>query len=281
MKKVIKTALSKIINFWPIRVLYRLSIGLTYFTTRLSSVISWSFKRTENSNFYYDLTDKNKLELVNAVSIATESSPDVVHGYLEEILQDLRLRQHIRETFICDKSMKHSSLQLGRRIGWYAFVRALKPRLVVETGVHQGVGALVLISALMRNVDEGYDGRYLGTDIDPNAGELIKGKYGNLGRVRYGDSIESLKSLEGPIDLFVNDSDHSAHYEAREYRTIEKIIAPNAIILGDNSHVTSSLLDFSKEHGRSFLLFREEPKNHWYPGAGIGISFPSETHPPA
>ena len=33
------------------------------------------------------------------------------------------------------------------------------------------------------------------------------------------------------------------------------------------------LLKFSIEHGRNFVLFRERPKDHWYPGAGIGISF--------
>ncbi len=31
---------------------------------------------------------------------------------------------------------------------------------------------------------------------------------------------------------------------------------------------------FTREIGRNFLFFREEPKSHWYPGAGIGIFFP-------
>jgi hypothetical protein len=46
------------------------------------------------------------------------------------------------------------------------------------------------------------------------------------------------------------------------------------LILGDNSHVTDKLLKFSIENDRMFVLFKEEPKNHWYPGAGVGISFP-------
>ena len=33
------------------------------------------------------------------------------------------------------------------------------------------------------------------------------------------------------------------------------------------------LLKFSIEHGRNFVLFSERPKNQWYPGVGIGISF--------
>ena len=76
------------------------------------------------------------------------------------------------------------------------------------------------------------------------------------------------------IDLFINDSDHLASYEYQEYQTIKNKLSPKALILGDNSHVTNKLLKFSIENDRNFVLFREEPKDHWYPGAGIGISFP-------
>lgn len=36
---------------------------------------------------------------------------------------------------------------------------------------------------------------------------------------------------------------------------------------------SNELLKFSIQHNRKFVLFRERPKNHWYPGAGIGISY--------
>ncbi len=45
------------------------------------------------------------------------------------------------------------------------------------------------------------------------------------------------------------------------------------IILGDNSHITDKLSKFSAKYNRKFIFFKEEPENHWYPGAGIGISF--------
>ena len=32
-------------------------------------------------------------------------------------------------------------------------------------------------------------------------------------------------------------------------------------------------LNFSMINKRNFVLFKEKPKNHWYPGAGIGISY--------
>ena len=75
------------------------------------------------------------------------------------------------------------------------------------------------------------------------------------------------------IDLFINDSDHSAEYESEEYKTISNKLSEHAIILGDNSHSSNKLFEFSLETKRHFVFFQEKPFKHWYPGAGIGISF--------
>ena len=144
---------------------------------------------------------------------------------------------------------------------------------MVETGVDKGLGACLLTAALRRNATENHEGRYFGTDKDPAAGYLLSGEYANYGRILYGDSIESLRKLDGEIDLFINDSDHSSKYEADEYRTIAEKLSKDSIILGDNSHATDALLKFSLETNRHFVFFQEKPKDHWYPGAGIGISF--------
>jgi predicted O-methyltransferase YrrM len=233
----------------------------------------WSTQKTETSNFYYDLTERNLDELANFVATITGIPLDKIQSYIEEIKSDTQLHQHIRSSLLSDDSMKHSQLQLGRRIGWYAFARATKPKLVVETGVHQGIGAVTLIRALEKNALENFPGRYVGTDIDPLAGGLVNGEFLLTGHVAYGDSIETLAGLDEEIDLFINDSDHSSEYEYREYETVVSKLNSKAIILGDNSHSTDSLMRFSSENQRSFLLFRETPKNHWYPGAGIGCSF--------
>jgi hypothetical protein len=94
-----------------------------------------------------------------------------------------------------------------------------------------------------------------------------------MGEILYGDSIASLSNFTDNIDLFINDSDHSADYEYKEYLTINKLLTDKSIILGDNSHCTSKLADFSREMNRNFIFFQEITKNHWYPGAGIGISY--------
>ena len=107
------------------------------------------------------------------------------------------------------------------------------------------MGSVVLASALLRNIEEGFPGEYFGIDINPDAGYMLNGKYAKVGKILYGDSVESLKKLDRKIDLFINDSDHDAEYEEQEYNTIRKKLSKSAIILGDNCHVTDKLLKFS------------------------------------
>jgi hypothetical protein len=160
----------------------------------------------------------------------------------------------------------------GRRLG---VVRILKPSVIVETGVDQGAGACLLCAALMRNAAEGHPGRYFGTEIRTEAGVLFTKAYSTVGTILLGGSIDSLERFGEPIDLFINDTDHSPVYEAAEYDTIRDKLSPRAVILGDNSHATTALAEFSERRGRRFVFFSERPKDHWYPGAGIGISLPA------
>ena len=229
----------------------------------------------ETTNFTYDLEEINKRYLASLIAYIANKKVDVIMSYIKEIETDSELRTHIADAiiksdlaFVADKDVR-----FGRRVGWYAFTRALKPKIIIETGVDKGLGACILTAALKRNHQEGYEGRYYGTDINPEAGYLLSSDYAIYGRILYGDSVASLKKFDGFIDLFINDSDHSADYEAEEYRAIADKLSEHAVILGDNSHCTDRLLEFSLEMNRNFVFFQEKPKDHWYPGGGIGISF--------
>ncbi len=162
----------------------------------------------------------------------------------------------------------------GRRLGWYAIVRAQKPAIVIETGVDKGLGTCLIASALLRNAAEGHPGRIYGLDLNPESGYLLGGQYANFGEVVVGDAVESLRKFEKNIDCFINDSDHSATYERAEYETICDKLSSKAILIGDNAHCSEELRNFALKTNRNFLFFREEPKDHWYPGAGIGVAFP-------
>lgn len=254
------------------RVVRRYRFAHSYYAAKLKRMRAWSLANTEETNFYYELTPRNEATLTSLVAAVCGVDVGVVEHYVDEAKSDAALRRHIENFLLADPALADAVPALGRRVGWYAFVRAMKPALVIETGVAHGVGSCVIAAALLRNRSEGYEGTYVGTEIDPLAGQLFVEPYSSVGRIQYGDSIESLKTIGQPVDLFINDSDHSAEYEAREYEVISPKLSPRAVLLGDNSHVTTALRDFAAGSGRPFLFFREEPADHWYPGAGIGIS---------
>jgi hypothetical protein len=255
--------------------MYRAKVLSGYLYPPVREGVRWLLHSRETTNFTYDLTGKNRGYLCSMLAVATGIPASDFASYMAELETDDRLRDHVMKT-TSGSALAYKADPLARfhkRLGWYALVRAMKPRIVVETGVDKGLGAVVLCAALLRNRSAGHAGRYFGTDLNPEAGYLLCGEYRSVGEILYGDSLESLQSMREPIDLFINDSDHSAAYEAAEYEAVLPLLAPGGIILGDNAHVTPELLDFSTRHGRSFLFWKEEPAAHWYPGGGIGLSF--------
>ena len=254
---------------------YRFKNAFPYVAKPLSTMIKWLFTSKETTNFTYDLTHRNKKYLASTISVVTKTPTDIIERYISELNNDSELKNHIISSIIKSNEKHKADLKIyfGRRLGWYAFVRATKPKIVIETGVDKGLGSCVLSAALIKNTEEGFPGKYYGTDINQKAGYLLSGKYAEVGKILYGDSIESLKELNGKVDLFINDSDHSADYEAEEYKTIKDKLSSNAILLGDNSHCTDKLFEFSNLNNMKFIFFKEEPSNHWSIGAGIGIAW--------
>ncbi len=235
----------------------------------------WLFTSKEDTNYTYELGEKNIEYLAQMISYITKRDFNLVYSYIKEPINDRELKDFII-TKIKDSKFKYKAdyrADFGRRLGWYCFARIMKPEVIVETGIDKGLGSVLLCSALKKNSEEGYSGRYYGTDINKDAGYLLDGVYKNFGEILYGDSIESLKKFDKKIDLFINDSDHSSDYEYDEYVTIKDKLSPDGVILGDNCDATDRLSKFSIENSRHFLFFKEDPVNHWYPGAGLGISF--------
>ena len=259
---------------------FRFATALRHYAPKLKYIPGWTLSSRETTNFTYEITVKNQEYLAHTISVVTGVAYSTAAGYLREIQEDENVKRHVVERVRKGpkRSVSDETCAFGRRVGWYALVRILKPRVVVETGVDKGLGSVLLCAALMRNQAEGFPGQYFGTDINPDAGFLLAEPYNSVGRILYGDSIQSLQSIPR-IDLFVNDSDHSSDYERREYETIASKLTNRGLILGDNCHCNDVLADFSAMRGRQFVFFREEPRDHWYPGGGIGISFVRDFFP--
>ncbi len=253
----------------------RARVVSSYYWPKIRLILHWLIASREDTNFTYDITPRNRLHLAHALAVVLDRSVADIAGYIDEALGDQALAEHITGTVRSSPQggTADETCRFGRRIGWYVVVRTVKPRVVVETGVDKGLGAVLLCAALFRNQAEGYGGRYYGIDINPAAGFLLGGPYAPFGTLMQGDSVECLRRFRDEIDVLITDSDHAAEYEYREYLAARERLAGRALILADNAHASDALERFSTETGRKFLFFREEALDHWYPGAGIGFSY--------
>lgn len=149
-----------------------------------------------------------------------------------------------------------ATLELGRFRMWYAIARLTKPRIVLETGVHDGLSSSIILRALEVN------GRGQLVSIDLPSTDL-PGRAGRPGwlvpeaacvrwELHLGDARALLRGVAagaGPIDLFIHDSDHSAEHQVFEYGAVASHLAPSAIILSDQDYPhETALSDFATAH---------------------------------
>jgi len=252
-----------------------LAIALPRAVRQLSWMLKWAFTSKEHYNFTYDLTELNRAYLASYVSVLSGHELSEIEGYMRELDRDEELRALLRRQMLSSPDRHNSDVEprYGRRLGWYALIRATKPRVIMETGVDRGLGTAVMAAALRRNDQEGYGGLVYATDIVPACGHLLAEPYKAYARILLGDSVELLKQFRESVDVFLHDSDHRPEYEWAEFLAIEPRLHPGSIVMSDNSQQTSKLREFAGRLGKSFLYFQDQPKDHWWPGDGIGVAF--------
>lgn len=265
-RKIARTRLAPVAAF-PVR----LSAVVGHNARGVGSSARWLVSSREHTNYTYDLTERNREHLAWWVSAITGRPVAEARGHLTEVLQDDDLVAHVREHTLRSsrRGLADTTVRLGRRIGWYALLRALQPEHVIETGTDKGLGSVVLASALLRN---GH-GRLTTIDVNPESGYLVTGRYGEVVDRVVGDSVAVLGSGEQPVDVFLHDSLHTFEYETAELSAVAPRLSPQAVVLSDNAHLSDALARWAEAGGRRFSFFAEQPEGHWYPGDGIGAAW--------
>jgi predicted O-methyltransferase YrrM len=255
---------------------------LAAFPVRLSSVVGhnartagrsarWLVRSREHTNYTYDLTERNLEHLAWWVGLVTGEPVERARGWIAEANEDAELRDHVRRTTAASsrRGLADTDVRFGRRLGWYALVRALRPERVIETGTDKGLGSVVIAAALLRNGT----GRLSTLDINPESGYLIAGPYAGVVDRLVGDSVELLAADPEPVDVFLHDSLHTFEYETAELAAVEPRLSERAVVLSDNAHESDALAVWAEKSGRQFSFFAEQPQAHWYPGDGIGAAW--------
>ncbi|WP_220276984.1 class I SAM-dependent methyltransferase [Streptomyces himalayensis] len=241
-----------------------------YRNLRLS--VRWLLRSRESTNYTYNLTPLNHEHLAWFISSVSGRPVTEIRGYIEEIKTDTELHEHIRRATerSARRGIADTEFRPGRRIGWYALARALRPHHVVETGTDKGLGACILAAAMLRNGV----GRVTTIDVNPDSGYLVSGSYASAVDHLIGDSANLLGQV-GPVGMFIHDSLHTYEHEMAEFRAVAPHLSPDGPVLSDHARWSGALSDWAQSTGRQFLFFCEEPSDIWHPGNGIGVAFPA------
>lgn len=270
MKRKIRNLIfsTRILDF--VAPIIRIGIILNYNLINLKRTITWLFTSREFTNFLYEITSLNRNQMIGGISSITGNSITEVEEIFKEIENDKQFRINLDNK--AKNTPRHNELLFpipwARRIVWYCLIRITKPGTVVETGTEKGLGSLIIQRAL----DVNNYGKLYTLDLDKFAGSLLDSSDKDKISLLIGDSVQSINSIN-EIDFFIHDSDHSAEHEKKELEAIEGKLSSNAFVLSDNSHVTNELYNWSKKMGRKYVFIKEVPKDHWYGGGGVGISY--------
>jgi predicted O-methyltransferase YrrM len=157
----------------------------------------------------------------------------------------------------------------------YIIVRILRPRVVVETGVGNGISSMFLLSALKRNGDGGalYSIDFPKTDDATSPGDtyfecpLPKGKRAGWAvpdelrdawRIVIDISQNALPKLLnelGEIEMFIHDSKHVYATMMFEYTESWPRIRNGGILFSDDVHQNSAFGDFCRRVDRKPITF--------------------------
>jgi hypothetical protein len=235
----------------------------------LSANLAFVLADPEPDNYSYELA--NELELAAWVGAVSHRGAEAAQLALAEVRGDTGLSERLRSSTAGHWWWSKPEPPFGKRLAWYALVRLIKPALVVEAGVHDGLGSLLLLRALERNAQEGDLGRLVSFDVNPAAGWLVGTD------PRWELRIESTRSglpallADSPaVGLFIHDSLHTYEHERFELRTVAPHLAPGGMLVSDNVHATPALAQTSAEFGLEYHEFVERPSGHFYTGGAMG-----------
>jgi hypothetical protein len=228
----------------------------------------------EVGDYTYELANED--ELVALLADAIGHPVEELAAYAAETKGNARLEAALSRRVHKRWDMKRR-VSFGRNMGWYVLVRALKPRLVVETGIKHGVGSLALLLALERNAADGDEGRLISFDIDPASGWIVPEDLRSRWTIVLEPTEEGLEPVlerEGPADIFVHDTPPDYDREVTELDiALPRMRAPWVILSGNGAN-TPALPELAEKHGLRYLHFQPRAADHWYDSLGLGVAVP-------
>lgn len=159
----------------------------------------------------------------------------------------------------------------------FILMRKLKPHVVVETGVAQGISSYVILSALSLN----FTGSLISIDL-PNynpggyvysdgtthpayvpkslgTGWMVPEGLRNRWSLKIGKSETILPSIAARVDVFFHDSEHSYHNMTFEFEWAYSHLSESGILLSDDYKWNGAFNDFLSNHSDMKQFWKDMP----------------------
>ncbi|MFQ5481146.1 MAG: O-methyltransferase [Nitrospinaceae bacterium] len=184
---------------------------------------------------------------------------DFIDAKLEQYIcahtdpEDSLLRELERET---RETLELPQMLTGRLEGQFLKMLAalIAAERVLEVGTFSGYGALSMASALPEW------GELFTCEVDPGAIAVArryfeKSPFGSRIRLLEGDALQSIRSLQGPLDLAFIDAD-KVNYQ-NYYEAILPLMRPNGLIAVDNVLWSGGVLDPRDDSSHAIARFND------------------------
>jgi hypothetical protein len=253
---------------WPLKfsLLRQYEFPITKRPMRAMRYVFWD---PEVESYTYQVA--NVWEYCRFLGRILGTEPQQIQIWLDEAMGDPYLTR--------DRGFHWSSkrrMPLGNRLMWYAIARALKPRVIVEAGVHEGLSSEMFLVAMKRNAEEGRPGRLISFDIHEDTGWLVHPDLRSAGNWQL--ELEPTNTglsrvLQGiEVDIFLHETLHIDEQIRIELDAVLPHAAPRLAVIDSSGSTTSTLRQFCERLQTPYHYFLDEPRDHIVRSHGMGLA---------
>ena len=148
----------------------------------------------------------------------------------------------------------------------YTYVRAIKPKLIVETGVANGISTNAIMKALIANQESGtlYSFDTLSRTKQSYSGSG-NWNFVHLKKPYSVNLFNTIKNLE-PIDLWLHDSNHGYPWQKTEYAMALSKLSEHGALVSDDIDASVAWRQFAAKRLKESYILNDSKKF-------IGIGF--------
>ncbi|MCX8171860.1 MAG: class I SAM-dependent methyltransferase [Candidatus Bathyarchaeota archaeon] len=199
------------------------------------------FNKVDYINFVSELTGIPK-ELMTRLMPSKETKNLIVEGFRRSIAPP----------------NDESPLSFEEALSLYLIVRAIKPKIVLETGVSAGRSSTFILAALYDNMKyDNMKGVLYSIDPNPNSGyaipEKLKDKWRFINTTSEGALPNLLEELN-QIDIFLHDSLHTYECMIFEYKSVWPFIRKGGFLLSDDVDQNLAFRDFCQNISKDAII---------------------------